>query len=104
VRTHYIIQDAAAHMPGSLKFGRYRRIAVLEVERGFETVAMISTHARGVVRVVETWERLNCGRTERDAYSRALRKAEALVADLEERDRRHAHAIIREFHSKREEP
>jgi len=97
--SRYIIQDAAAHMPGSvrMKHGTYKRLAVLEVERGFDHVAMISARARGVVRVVATWEKLNCGLTERCAYGRALQSARALVADLEERDRRHVNAIVRAF-------
>jgi len=43
---------------------------------------MISTHARGVVDVVETWERLNVGKTDRCAYARALAEAEALAAKI----------------------
>jgi hypothetical protein len=62
VISRFIIQTAAAHMPSSCKWGPYRRVAVLEVRDGVEWVAMISDRARGVVRVVATWERCNVGR------------------------------------------
>lgn len=74
--THYIVADAAAQMPQSC-WGVYRRVAILEVDQGLESVAMISFRARGVVRVVRTWERLHVGSTERCAYRLALREAEA---------------------------
>jgi hypothetical protein len=76
----FIIQTSAAHMPTSVK-APYRRVAVLEVEPGVERVAMISPRARGVIRVVQTWENLHA-RGINTAYSRALYAAEALVARL----------------------
>jgi len=79
---HYLVQTASAKMPTSCRFGRYRRVAVLEVEAGVTEVAMISTRARGVVRVVATWERCSVGSTERCAYARALTEARALAARL----------------------
>lgn len=81
MRNHFIVQTAAAAMPGSC-WGVYRRVAVLEVERGISRVSSISAHARGCVRVVATWERLNVGHTERCAYRRALAEAERLAATL----------------------
>lgn len=80
--TSYIIQTAAACMPARC-WGRYRRVAVLEVTGGVTRVAMISSRARGVVRVVSTWERLSVGKTTRCAYQRALLEARELVAELE---------------------
>ena len=77
----FIIQTAAAQMPSSCK-GRYRRVAVLEVEDGLERVAMISERARGVIRIVQTWEKLNVGISARCAYQRALRDARDLVFSL----------------------
>lgn len=79
-QTEYIVRGAAACMPSSC-WGRYGRVAVLEVERGAQP-KMISEHARGVVRVVQTWERRNIGSTERCAYSRAWKEAEALAEQL----------------------
>lgn len=57
-------------------------MAVLEVDLGLDSVSMISTHARGCRRVVETWERLSVGSTARCAYEVALHDAEELCADL----------------------
>ena len=80
--TRYIVMDAAAAMPGSCK-GRYRRVAVIEIEAGFAgEPKMISERARGVARIVATWERLSDGRTERCAFSRALAEAETMAATL----------------------
>lgn len=79
--THFIVQTAAAQMPNSC-WGVYKRVAVLEVEAGLERVSSISERARGCVRVVETWEKLNVGKTSRCAYSRALAAAQALAAEL----------------------
>ncbi|UCC74356.1 MAG: hypothetical protein JSV86_07300 [Gemmatimonadota bacterium] len=89
--THFIIKTAAAAMPSSC-WGTYRRVAVLEVEDDGAgspiTPAMISTRARGVVRVVAVWERCSVGQNAphgRCAYSRALREAQRLVEALEAR-------------------
>lgn len=80
MQTEFIVRDASAKMPTSCK-GRYRRVAVMEVERG-TIPRMISIRAKGVVRVVETWERLNVGRTDRCAFSRAMAEARALADSL----------------------
>jgi len=88
--TAFIIQTAAAAIRTC--WGVYRRVAVLEVEVDAEGepvgVAMISERARGVVRIVETWEACNVGKVHRRggagrcAYSRALVEAEATLAGL----------------------
>lgn len=79
--THYIVQTAWAKMPGSVK-APYRRVAVIEVTSPDVVPAMISQRARGVVLVVETWERCNVGFGKRSAYARALMAANALAAKL----------------------
>ena len=78
--TTYIVQTAAAKMPNSC-WGQYRRVAVMEIITGTQP-AMISKRARGVVRVVATWEKCNVGRTERCAYERALSEAYELAHQL----------------------
>jgi hypothetical protein len=80
----YIVMTASAHVPASWKwYGTYRRVAVVETDLPAPSVpAMISERARGVVRIVDTWERLNVGKTERDAYSKALFEAGKLAAKL----------------------
>ena len=77
----FIIKTSAAAMPESC-WGRYRRVAVLEVEDGAPTPKMISTRARGVVRIVRVWEDRHVGKTSRCAYDRALAEAEEMVARL----------------------
>ena len=78
--TTFIVLDKAAKMPNSC-WGKYRRVAVLEVEQG-SIPAMISKRARGVIRVVATWEKLNVGLTERCAFERALSEAHDLARQL----------------------
>lgn len=85
--THFIVQSSSAHMPQSC-WGRYRRVAVLEVHAGVERVAMISQRARGVVRVVATWEKRFAGTSERCAFQRAEREAERMAAEHNERQSR----------------
>lgn len=79
----YVVKTSSAHMPNSC-WGTYRRVAVLEVEPGLaaDDVRMISERARGVRRIVETWERRNVGKTDRCAYRVAVAEAEALVSQL----------------------
>jgi len=78
----YVVMTAVAKMPTSC-WGRYRRVAVLELEPGFEgSPKFISERARGVARVVATWEKCNVGERKRSAYVRALAAAHALVAEL----------------------
>ena len=79
--SHYIVQVASANMPNSC-WGIYNRVAVLEVHDGVTRASMISDRSRDVVRVVETWEALNVGKTERCAYRRALKQARAIAADM----------------------
>ena len=76
----YIVMDAGACMPAKC-WGRYRRVGVVEVEPGAKP-KMLSERAIGVVAVVQTWERLNHGTTDRCAYRVALAEAEALAAAL----------------------
>lgn len=76
----YIVMSSCAKMPTTC-MGRYRRVAVLEIEDD-AVPKMISARARGVIRVVETWERLNVGVTERCAYQRALLAAQCMANRL----------------------
>jgi len=81
MQTHFIVQTAAANMPLSC-WGNYGRVAVLEVDADRSRVSMISARARGCHRVVELWDRLNIGTTDRCAFSRAMQAAERLAAQL----------------------
>lgn len=82
----YAVISSTAKMPSSC-WGRYRRVGVVELEPGVEgPPTMLSSRSRQVKRVVETWERLNVGTTERCAYQRALREADALATKLNRGD------------------
>jgi len=86
METAFIVATASAHMPNSC-WGTYRRVAVLEIDPSATPAGgpkMISERARGVVRIVETWEALNVGKTERCAYRVALAEAEAMAEHLNE--------------------
>ena len=84
----HIVMTSTAKMPNSC-WGKYLRHAVVELEPGFEgTPAMISERARGVARIVETWERCHEGKNYpagRCEASRARAEAEAMAADLNAR-------------------
>lgn len=78
----FIVMSSTARMPQSC-WGSYKRVGVVELEPGFVgTPKMLSERARGVRRVVETWENCFVGKTERCAYERALVEAAKLAADL----------------------
>lgn len=78
----FIVMQAAACMPGNC-WGRYRRVAVVEVTDGFKgRPAMISARARGVARVVALWDKQSVGKTARCAFQRALAEAVALCDRL----------------------
>jgi hypothetical protein len=82
----FIVQSAAAKMPSSCK-GRYRRVAVLLVDDLHTNgVKMISSRAKGVIKVIATWEKLNCGTTSRCAFSRAMDEARSMCDRLNKRD------------------
>ena len=79
--TRYIVMTAAAKVSGAAKKGNYKRIAVVQAE-GDTVPAMISERAKGLVRIVQTWERLSVGKTARCAYAVALVEANALAASM----------------------
>jgi hypothetical protein len=83
--TDYMIMTASAHMPSTVRH-QYRRIALVEVTDASRPPKMISMRARGMVRIIETWEKLNVGRNVRSAYTVALREAEAKLAELRRAD------------------
>ena len=78
--TTYIVQTASAHMPRSVK-APYRRVAVIQVQPGVTGVSMISKRARGVIQIVQTWERCHAHGTN-NAYLRAYLEACQLAIKL----------------------
>ena len=82
MKTEFIVQTASAPIKNSWKWQHpRRRVAVLEVDYGV-VPKMISERARGVVRIVDTWECCYVGSTSRCQYSRALSWARDLAAQL----------------------
>ena len=78
----FVVMQAAACMPNSC-WGRYRKVAVVEIEDGFKgKPKMISRRAKGVARVVALWDKQSVGKTARCAFRQALAAAEALCARL----------------------
>lgn len=77
----FVVMTAAANMPASCKFGVYRRVAVVETD-GEHMPKQINPRHKVVKRIVQTWERLNVGLTERCAFSVAYREAKQLAAEL----------------------
>jgi hypothetical protein len=81
--SEYIIMSSSAKVAGkAAKFGRYRHVAVLEIEPGTKP-AMISERARGVLRVVWDSGAVSVGKTEKSAYARAQREAAELLVKLQ---------------------
>ena len=63
--------------------GPYYRIAIVEMEDGFEgDPKMISERAKGVVRVVRDFGDFFVGKTKRSAYYRALEEAQEILDGL----------------------
>ncbi len=80
----FIVLDSAASMPGSC-WGKYRRVAVVELSDPAVRPKTISSRAKGVERLVKTWEACNVGKyapVGKCAFSRAVKEAEALAAEL----------------------
>jgi len=81
----YIVLTSSAAMPASVK-SPYRHVAVLLIETDElppdGRVRMISTHARGVKKIVAKWERCNVGKTERCCYRVCLAKARKMAEEL----------------------
>ena len=78
----YIVKTSAANMgSGKRGMGHYGNVAVLLVEDGAEP-KMISERAKGVIEIVSYEGKLHWGSTEKCAFRKALARAEALAAKL----------------------
>jgi len=105
MRIEFQVLSAAAFMPSSC-WGTYKRVALVQVDLdelrfGDSEPRMISERARGVMTIIETWEKLNVGSTKRCAYEVALAEAEALRADWEEKLSRQRQAARKAAHAAR---
>ena len=78
----YLVMMKSARVPGNYK-GEYVRVGVVELEDGFEgEPKMLTERAKGIKRIVKTWERLNKGKTRRCAAAIALKQAQDLAVKL----------------------
>ena len=83
MNTRFIVKTAAYAAPASRKWQHpRRRVAVLEVLPEGPEPKMISSRARGVVRVVRVWEDLYAGPSDHCQYAVALRLARELAERL----------------------
>lgn len=74
----FIVMVASTHMPSKVK-ARYLKVALVEIEAGFEgKPKIISERARGVKRIVELRDRLHAG--SRGGNTAAGRQPEAPAA------------------------
>ena len=76
----FLVMTSSAKMPSSVK-AHYRNVAVVETDQT-KYPAMISEHARGLVRIVSYRGKLNVGKCVRSAYALALAEAETMAERL----------------------
>jgi hypothetical protein len=76
----FIVMTAKAKMPSSC-WGTYKRIAVVECDSN-NLPKQINPKHKSVKRIMQKWERLNVGRTNRCAYQIALVEAIELCEQL----------------------
>lgn len=80
--TELVIKTSRAPMPGSCMGGhRYYRVALLEVIKG-HIPKKIDTRSRGIVRIVQIWEPVYMGTSDRCGWARAMAEAEALSSKM----------------------
>ncbi len=77
--THAVISSADS-IPGD--WGSYRRIGLVELDGSGKTPCMISARARGCKRVIQTWDRLNNGKTENCKFQKTLAYALELLSEM----------------------
>jgi len=75
IDSDFILRESSASPKG--RFGRYCKIAILEVDAGCTSVREISTRATGVRSIVEVTDRLHFGSTARSEAGRERARLEA---------------------------
>ena len=81
--TKLVIKISQEKMPFSC-WGRYGRVAVMEMEADAPFPAMISSRARGCVKVHKVWNKLFWGISAQCALRRAEEAARRLIKTMEE--------------------
>ena len=85
----FLVMESCEKMPSQC-WGRYRRVAVVEVDpavlaaEGRDVPHRIDERARGLVRIVDQWRKCGYGRIggPRSGYGRAMAEAQDLAARL----------------------
>ena len=97
MKKYFTVQTASAKMPANC-WGRYGKVAVLELNDGFESsdVTMISERAKAVKRIVALWDKLNIGKTDRCAFAIAEAEAWELCDELNDQEELFADNILAE--------
>ena len=80
--TKLIIKISQEKMPSSC-WGKYGRVAIMEMEADAPFPAMISPRASGCVKIHKVWNKLFWGTSERCALRRAVEAARQLIESLE---------------------
>jgi hypothetical protein len=83
--SRFVVMTGSAQMPSSC-WGHYKRVAVVETDLAEGQPRFIGERAKGLVRIVETWERRNVGKTKRCAYRKALLEAQTLADKLNQKE------------------
>ena len=68
-------------MPASC-WGRYGRIAVIELADGHTDASRIDIRDRAIKRIVELWDRCHVGKTDRGEFQKRLKEAQELCDQL----------------------
>lgn len=71
----FIIMNASTKIPGH-RSSSYRRIGIVKIIAG-ERPKTMNLRDRKVLAIPYTWERLHYGTTDKCAYARAMKEAEA---------------------------
>ena len=77
--THAVISSTDS-IPGN--WGSNRRIGLVELDGSGITPCMISARAKGCKRVIQTWDRLNDGKTESCRFQKTLAHVLELLSEV----------------------
>jgi len=80
----YIVKESSS--TGFAQYKNYVRIAILKVEHGVKHVSMISERAKGVIEIIQVWEKVHKGHTTSSKYFHIMREAHELAEKLTKED------------------
>lgn len=80
-KTEYVVKTASACMPASC-WGKYGRVAIVEIEAGSGAPSRIDEREKNVVAITRLYDRLFWGTSDRCAYRRALALAGKMCEGL----------------------